>query len=58
MYDLHDFLAPVNTAEINDDNEFNDSQMGNVLKINEGSIPDMEGIDIVLVGVNEYRGEA
>ena len=58
MNDLHDFLEPVNTAEINEDKDFNDSQMGNVLKINEGSMPDLKGIDIVLVGVNEYRGEA
>lgn len=58
MYDLTDFLEPVNAAEINDDNEYNDSQMGHVLRINEGSIPDLDGIDIVLVGVNEFRGAA
>lgn len=58
MYDLHDFLTPVNMAEINDDHDFNDSQMGNTLKINERSIPDLENIDIVLVGINEFRGVA
>ena len=58
MYDLQDFLAPINVAELNDDNEYNDSQMGKILKINEGYIPDLEGMDIVLVGMNEFRGEA
>jgi arginase family enzyme len=58
MYDLQDFLAPINVAELNDDNDYNDSQMGSIVKINEGYIPDLEGIDIVLVGINEYRGEA
>lgn len=58
MYDLQDFLAPINVAELNNDTDYNDSQMGSILKINEGFIPDLEGIDIVLVGINEYRGEA
>jgi len=55
-YDLHEYLIPVNVAEISDDSAYNDSQMGNVIKINEEEIPDLSDIDIVIVGVNEFRG--
>ncbi|MEO6682793.1 MAG: arginase family protein, partial [Ginsengibacter sp.] len=58
MYDLQDYLSPINVAEINDDTDYNDSQMGSILRINQEYIPDLEGIDIVFVGINEYRGEA
>ena len=55
-YDLHTFLSPVNVAELNDDNAYNGSQMGNCIKIFEDDFPDLGGIDIVIIGVNEFRG--
>jgi arginase family enzyme len=55
-YDLHEYLLPVNVAEISGDAAYNDSQMGNVIKINEEEIPDLSDIDLVIVGVNEFRG--
>ena len=56
MYDLHEFLAPINVAQLNDDNAFNDLQFASIIKIYEKEFPDLEGIDIVFVGVNEFRG--
>jgi len=56
MYDLHEFLAPINVAQLTDDNAFNDLQFASIIKIYENEFPDLEGIDIVLVGVNEFRG--
>jgi formiminoglutamase len=55
-YDLHEYLLPVNVAEISGDMPYNDSQMGSVIKINEEEIPDLSDIDIVIVGTNEFRG--
>lgn len=56
IYDLHEYLSPLNVAEISGDAAYNDSQMGSVIKINEEEIPDLSNIDIVIVGVNEFRG--
>ncbi|MGN6534083.1 MAG: formimidoylglutamase [Ginsengibacter sp.] len=55
-YDLHEYLLQVNVAEISGDVAYNDSQMGSIIKINEEEIPDLADIDIVIVGVNEFRG--
>ncbi|MGN6602184.1 MAG: formimidoylglutamase [Ginsengibacter sp.] len=55
-YDLNEYLTPLNLAEISGDNAYNDSQVGNVIKVFEEEFPDLENIDIVLVGVNEFRG--
>lgn len=56
IYDLHEYLFPLNVAEISGDAAYNDSQLGSVIKINEEEIPDLSDIDIVIVGVNEFRG--
>jgi arginase family enzyme len=56
MYDLHEFLSPVNVAELNDDNPYNSSQFASIMKIYEDELPDLAGIDLVFVGVNEFRG--
>ena len=55
-YDLHEYLLPVNVAEISGDAAYNDSQIGTVIEINEEEIPDLANIDLVIVGVNEFRG--
>ena len=55
-YDLHEYLLPVNVAEISEDAAYNDSQIASVIKINEEEIPDLSDIDLVIVGVNEFRG--
>jgi formiminoglutamase len=56
MYDLHEFLSPINVAELNDDNPYNDSQFASIIKIYEEELPDLNEVDIVFVGVNEFRG--
>jgi arginase family enzyme len=43
-------------AEISEDAAYNDSQIASVIKINEEEIPDLSDIDLVIVGVNEFRG--
>ena len=53
MYDLQDFLTPVNIAALNDDNAYNDRQMGSVIKIFEEELPDLENIDLVILGIND-----
>jgi formiminoglutamase len=56
MNDLHEFLHPVDRHAINDDRGYNDGQLGNFIRIYEEELPDLEGVDIVIAGVNEYRG--
>lgn len=55
-YDLNEFLTPLNPAEISGDAAYNDSQIGNVIQLYENEIPDLSDIDIVIVGINEFRG--
>jgi arginase family enzyme len=57
MYDLNDYLIPVNAAYFNNDINYSDSQFGSNIKIYEENLPDLDKIDIVLIGVNEFRGE-
>ena len=56
MNDLHEFLSPLNVAALNDNRPYNGSQMGSVIKIYEDEFPDLENIDIVIAGINEFRG--
>jgi formiminoglutamase len=57
MDDLQDFLLPVNLATLNDDKRYNDSQLANFIKVYDGEMPDLAGVDIVLAGINEFRGD-
>ncbi|MGH2647519.1 MAG: arginase family protein, partial [Ginsengibacter sp.] len=56
MYDFHEFLNPVNKASINDDKGFNESHIAGVIKIYEDALPDLTDVDIVIAGINEFRG--
>ncbi|MEP7164882.1 MAG: formimidoylglutamase [Ferruginibacter sp.] len=56
MQDLIDFLHPVTIDELNDDNGYTDGQLAKHISIFESEIPDLENIDIVLVGTGEMRG--
>lgn len=56
MNDLHEYLSPVNSRLLNNDNAFRDQQLGNQIRLHESQFPDLTNIDIVIVGVNEYRG--
>lgn len=56
MYDLHDFLSPVDIHFLNEDSGYNDGQFAKHIAVYETELPDISGADIVLVGVDEYRG--
>lgn len=56
MSDLHEFLSPVNVTALNDDMAYNDSQMRSVIKIYEDEFPELQNADIIIVGINEFRG--
>ncbi len=47
---------PLNLAVISGDASYNDSQIGSIIKIYEDEIPDFENIDLIIVGINEFRG--
>jgi formiminoglutamase len=57
MYDLTDFITPVNREEVSGNELFNDGQLAKNLIIHDREIPDISGADIVIVGAEEYRGE-
>ena len=52
MYDLHEFLEPINPAAYNNDQGYNDGQLANFISAYEEELPDLEETDIVLVGIN------
>jgi formiminoglutamase len=56
MYDLHDFLSPVDIHLLNEDSGYNDGQFAKHITIHNEELPDITDADIVLVGVDEFRG--
>jgi len=56
MQDLIDFLHPVIMQALDNDNGYTDGQFAKHISIFETEFPDLEGIDIVLVGTGEMRG--
>ena len=56
MNDLQDFLIPVNIHGLNEDSGYNDGQLARYITVYDAEIPDLADVDIVLVGVTEYRG--
>ncbi|MEO6539250.1 MAG: formimidoylglutamase [Ferruginibacter sp.] len=56
MQDLPDFLMPVIIYELNNDQGYTDGQLAKHISIYEDEIPDLESIDIIIVGVTETRG--
>ncbi|QHS61639.1 formimidoylglutamase [Chitinophaga agri] len=54
---LHDYLLPISKAGLNDDQEYDDFQIGGVTDAYEdGHIPNLDIADVILLGVNEDRG--
>lgn len=51
-----DFLAPVNKAEISEDEAYKQTQIGHSILLNDDYFPDLELADVVLVGCGEMRG--
>lgn len=56
MDDLHDYLEPINSAEILEDAGLTDGQIGKHILKYEDSFPELDGIEVVIIGVLEYRG--
>lgn len=56
MYDLEQFLEPVDIDLIRGDEAFYDRQFGRTADIFSEQFPDIERADVVIVGMNEYRG--
>src|ERR1017187_2507692 len=58
LYSLHilDYLDPVNTREISNDEEYKDGQVGKLIKVYEEEFPDLLQADLILVGCREERG--
>lgn len=57
MYDLQEFLEPVNIDLIGNDIAFNDSQMASTMAIYSDQFPDVDDAEIVIAGINEFRGQ-
>ncbi len=57
MYDLEQFLEPVNPSVINGDVPYYDKQLGRTMDIFTDSFPDVEKADVIIAGINEFRGE-
>jgi formiminoglutamase len=56
MYDLHDFLIPIDIHTLNEDSGYNDGQLARHIMGFDSELPDLEKVDIVLVGIGETRG--
>src|SRR4051812_19632517 len=53
MYDLHDFLMPIDIHILNEDSGYNDGQLARHIFGYSSETPE---VDIVLVGIGETRG--
>ena len=56
LFNLTDFLHPVNLAQLSDDQLYQDGQIGKSIAIYEEEFPDLGNADIILVGCSEQRG--
>jgi arginase family enzyme len=56
MQDLSDFLSPVNVAELSNDFHFTDGHFAKHLLVYENEFPDLNDVEIVMVGTGEMRG--
>jgi len=53
---IADFLLPVDRNDISHGEEYKDGQIGRVMALHEESFPDLDEVNIVLVGCGEQRG--
>ena len=59
MFDsIIDFLTPLNGAEISGDVGYKEGQVGRSIKIFEEEFPDLDEVDVVIVGCTDQRGAA
>lgn len=53
---LLDFLEPVNTAQLSNDEGFKETQLGKHILVYDEHLPDITTADLVIVGCGEMRG--
>src|SRR5215207_6117012 len=53
---ISDFLNPVNTHSISQDEGYKEGQLGKIMAIYEDEFPDLDEAQLVLVGCGEQRG--
>ncbi len=51
-----DFLEPINTYELSNDEGYRDTQLGRHIQVYEEEFPDVKNADLVIVGCGEMRG--
>ena len=52
---FEDFLSPLDVEAILEGYELHENHLGNHILINEGEIPELDGIQLAIIGVNEDR---
>ena len=59
MFDaIADFLEPINLSQISNDSGYKEGQIGRKIEVYEEAFPDLDDVNIVLVGCGEQRGAA
>ncbi len=53
---IADFLAPVSLAEISNDEGYKEGQLGKAMLIYEDYFPDLDDVQLVMIGCGEQRG--
>ncbi|MBE2231470.1 MAG: formimidoylglutamase [Chitinophagaceae bacterium] len=53
---ISDFLTPVSLAEISHDEGYKEGQMGKVISVWTDEFPDLDEVQLVLIGCGEQRG--
>lgn len=53
---LTDFLQPISTAQLSNDEGYKHAQLGKHIAVYEEFLPDVSEADVVLIGCNENRG--
>ncbi len=56
LYNIADFLEPVNKYEISEDESYHQTQLGQHIDLYDEHFPDIEAADVVLIGCGEMRG--
>jgi len=56
MFNLNYFLDPVNIPLISNDEIYREGQIGKTISVYEDYFPDLEDVDIIIMGCNETRG--
>ena len=53
---IADFLSPVNTREVSRDEHYKDGQLGGKIVLHADEFPDLDDVQLVLIGCGEQRG--